>query len=124
MYAFGYKIKQYFLDHGIRYFDVDLASKMPLSALCKKTVWHITHWSSCVVDVLKLGVPSIVVHEKGLETFRDYVEKKVVFFCSNETELAERIDEEINVDASTLCSEGGLGCREFQDLVIDFVNKL
>lgn len=55
---------------------IDDASTYPLVEVLSKMDYHMTLWSSCVIEADLLGIPSILLHDKGVQLFGQYLTAK------------------------------------------------
>ncbi|MBU2563322.1 MAG: hypothetical protein KJ568_02610 [Actinobacteria bacterium] len=65
------EVKRILNENGINNFELDNATRLPLYAILRHMDIHITEWSSVVIEAEYFNVPSIMVHELGIETFPD-----------------------------------------------------
>lgn len=57
-------------------YNIDEASIYPLVEVLSQMDYHMTMWSSCVIEADLLSVPSILLHEKGVQLFGEYLTAK------------------------------------------------
>jgi hypothetical protein len=58
---------------GIRNFEVDSATNLPLYALLQKSNHHLTVYSSVCYEALVFGVPTTILGNSGLRLYDDYI---------------------------------------------------
>lgn len=64
-----------------------LTTQLPLYALLKVCDVHITGHSTCALEALAFGKPTIIVSQDGFDSYRDYIEKGVMAFAKDEEKL-------------------------------------
>jgi hypothetical protein len=59
--------------------DVVNATRLPLHALMRACVWHVTGFSTCALEALAFGVPTLLFHPSGEHAFSRFVEQQVMW---------------------------------------------
>jgi hypothetical protein len=59
--------------------DVRGAARLPLYALLRVCAWHVTGFSTCALEALAFGVPTLLVHESGAHAYADLVAQRVMW---------------------------------------------
>ena len=59
---------------------IEGAFNSPLPETLAKSFAHITHFSGCVIEAKMMGIPSIIVSEKGGEYFSNYIDNISVYY--------------------------------------------
>ena len=54
--------------------DVVAATRLPLHAVLAVSDWHVTGFSTCALEALAFGVPTLLTHESGEHAFREFIE--------------------------------------------------
>lgn len=96
------EIRQYITDHGIleSKFTIQDAFEMPLPESLLRSFIHITNFSGCLIEAYLLGIPTIVIHEVGLEVFAPYIDEKMVHYVHRDiVDFVARIQILINEKA-------------------------
>ena len=78
--------------------EIDKATNMPLYSLLKNAQVHVTSFSTCALEALAFGLPSLLLHEMGKETFHDYIKDGVMYFTENVNEAINFIDKTESID--------------------------
>lgn len=63
------EMEQLLYAHGIKNYELDSATDLPLYALLRHMDIHLTQYSSVVIEAEAFGVPSVVTNEYGRESF-------------------------------------------------------
>jgi len=74
---------------GQRNVNVVQATEMPLYALMSVCDWHVTGFSTCAMEALAFGCPTVLVHPSGREAYRDFIEKDVMHFAPEAGKAAD-----------------------------------
>lgn len=67
------------------------ATKLPLYALFTACDCHVTWYSTCAVEALAFGVPSVILHPSGLNVFKRYIEAGVMYYCNEARKIMESL---------------------------------
>jgi hypothetical protein len=59
--------------------DVLRAARLPLYALLQVCAWHVTGFSTCALEALAFGVPTLLTHESGAHAYADLVAQRVMW---------------------------------------------
>lgn len=93
------------MDIGVHALEVDLkktranvnivdASTLPLYALMQACTWHMTWFSTCALEALAFGKPTLLIHESGSHAFESFVSKNVMHYESNPSAAMKILDED------------------------------
>jgi hypothetical protein len=83
--------------------DVREATRLPLYALLRACSWHVTGFSTCALEALAFGVPTLLLHPSGEHAYADFVEQQVMW-------QHQAIDESLGL-MSDADSERSVACR-------------
>lgn len=78
-------------DHGIRRFEIDLATDLPLYAWLRHMHAHVTHSSSTVVEATAYGLPTILLSNYGADLFHEYVRAGWARVALNSSSILEAV---------------------------------
>jgi len=67
------------------------ATNLPLYAMFTACDCHVTWYSTCAVEALAFGVPSVILHPSGLHAFKRYIEDGVMYYCNESREIMESL---------------------------------
>lgn len=73
--------------------EFDLASRLPLYALLKICNVHVTGFSTCALEALAFGKPTIIVSQDGVDSYGDYIKAGVMAFAQDGEELVKMISD-------------------------------
>jgi hypothetical protein len=59
--------------------DVQRAARLPLYALLRACAWHVTGFSTCALEALAFGVPTLLTHESGAHAYAEFVSQGVMW---------------------------------------------
>lgn len=82
-----------FLETGHPGLEIERATSLPLYALFQSCDAHITGYSSCALEALAFGIPSLLTHPSGDSVYRRYLEAGVMQRCDDAGELLSRLRE-------------------------------
>ncbi len=71
--------------------DIEKASELPLYALLKAVDIHLTWWSTCALECIPFGIPTIIIHENGKEAFDEFIKRGDMIFANNTKEIIHQI---------------------------------
>ncbi len=71
--------------------EVENASIWPLYALLRHMDIHVTGWSTTVIEAAVFNVPSIIVHEFGVELYAEQIKEGIVTCAYDSQELVDAI---------------------------------
>ncbi|HZO09716.1 MAG TPA: hypothetical protein VFC77_10060 [Myxococcota bacterium] len=71
--------------------DVRGAARLPLYALLRACAWHVTGFSTCALEALAFGVPTLLTHESGAHAYADLVARRVMWSHASPQESARRL---------------------------------
>lgn len=74
-YNDGAVLRQLLEENGVQYFDIDIATTLPLPVLLSHADIHATHSSSAVIEATKLGIGSIIWSRYGAELFDNILQE-------------------------------------------------
>ena len=60
--------------------DVVAAAAKPLYSLFRAADWHVTGFSTCAVEALAFGVPTVLLHPSGADAFSSYLSSGVMVY--------------------------------------------
>ena len=63
--------------------DVEIATLAPLYTILRSISCLITTWSSVCVEGLLFKVPTLLIHENGIDLYSNYIEKGYFQFCND-----------------------------------------
>jgi hypothetical protein len=94
-----------------RFVGVREATRLPLYALLRACSWHVTGFSTCALEALAFGVPTLLLHPSGEHAYSDFIEQQVMW-------PHRSIDESLGLmnDAD---SERSVACRRVGQSVFD-----
>ncbi len=58
--------------------DVVAATELPLYALLAVSTWHVTGFSTCALEALAFGVPTLLTHESGAHAYAEFIDEGVM----------------------------------------------
>jgi hypothetical protein len=58
--------------------EITAATRLPLHALLRVSAWHVTGFSTCALEALPFGVPTLLTHESGDHAFAEFIEAGVM----------------------------------------------
>jgi len=73
--------------------ELEQANQLDLYALLGAVDVHVTASSTCSVEALSFGVPTVLIHEGGRKAFRRYIDRGVMFYAQNGAEVLSGIRE-------------------------------
>jgi hypothetical protein len=79
--------------------DVRQAARLPLYALLRVCAWHVTGFSTCALEALAFGVPTLLTHESGAHAYADLVAQRVMWPHGSPEEAARRLGADAVADA-------------------------
>lgn len=82
-------IEREFRTLGCPHVNLRQATDLPLYALFLACDCHITWYSTCAVEALGFGVPTIVLHPSGLYAFRQYIEAGAMVYCTDGRKIVD-----------------------------------
>jgi hypothetical protein len=59
--------------------EVREATRLPLPALMRACSWHVTGFSTCALEALAFGIPTLLLHPSGEHAYARFVEKQVMW---------------------------------------------
>jgi hypothetical protein len=59
--------------------EVREATRLPLHALMRACAWHVTGFSTCALEALAFGVPTLLLHPSGERAYAGFVEQQVMW---------------------------------------------
>lgn len=68
---------------GCGSYEMERSSTLPLYALMQKADVHVTWWSTCAVEALAFGLPSVIIHQNGRDAFEEYIESGDMSFAAD-----------------------------------------
>ena len=68
--------------------QLEAGTRLPLYALLGVANVHATIHSTCALEALAFGVPTVIFHRSGAEAFRKYVDAGIMRFAQNPSEVA------------------------------------
>jgi hypothetical protein len=71
--------------------EVRRAARLPLYALLRVCAWHVTGFSTCALEALAFGVPTLLTHESGLHAYADLVAQGVMWPHESTEQSARRL---------------------------------
>jgi hypothetical protein len=71
--------------------DVRRAARLPLYALLRACAWHVTGFSTCALEALAFGVPTLLTHESGAHAYADLVAQRVMWPHGSPEESTRRL---------------------------------
>ncbi len=71
--------------------EVREAARLPLYALLRVCAWHVTGFSTCALEALAFGVPTLLTHESGAHAYADLVAQGVMWPHRSPEESARRL---------------------------------
>jgi hypothetical protein len=72
-------VEEYCSDWGVRNFELEFATAAPLYAILRNVKFHISRYSSVVLEAQHFGVPSLIVDQMGIDLFKSEIAKGVAF---------------------------------------------
>lgn len=107
-------IREEISSFGIKAFDIDLSTSLPLYSLLRNVDLHITAQSSTVIEAADFNIISIITSKYGEELYENFIKMKQAFVCELPEEmeimikkifLASRKENTISVQNSSDCFE-------------------
>ena len=92
------EIRDYLKQYGIKNFEIEQSTSLPLYALLKHSHYHVTCWSSVCYEALLFGVPTTIIHPTGLELYQQYINEKKFSYAETATELLNHLNQKVNLD--------------------------
>lgn len=77
--------------------DVLVASRLPLYALFQAVDCHVTWFSTCAVEALGFGLPSVILGRSGLDALSDYIADGDMTWASSSAEACRTIKRTVQV---------------------------
>ncbi|MCX7048576.1 MAG: hypothetical protein NTX50_24205 [Candidatus Sumerlaeota bacterium] len=71
--------------------NVREATSLPLYAVIQASDCHVTSFSTCALEALAFGIPTVILNPIGVTNYREYVDQGFMFPATNNRELIERI---------------------------------
>ncbi len=86
------------LDHpGV---NVEDATQMPLYALMQACDVHVTGFSTCALEALAFGKPTVLFYPTGRDAFRKYIDAGVMSYADNGERLLDNIKQAEQITAA------------------------
>jgi hypothetical protein len=63
--------------------NVREASELPLYELLNRCAWHVTWYSTCAMEALAFGKPTILLHESGIKEYGRFMDEGVMYAAHN-----------------------------------------
>jgi len=80
-------INSFLINHGILKNTVIQSSvEKPLPLALNTSFLHVTNYSGCTIEAKMMGVPTVLIHQVGLEMFGAYIDNKAVYFLDQNSE--------------------------------------
>jgi len=102
-----HRIEQWALEMGERV-NVKDAARVSLYALLQVVAVHLTGYSTCALEALAFGKPTVLVHPSGLALFRRQIEQGIMVFEPEPQKVWESIRVAETIPRE-VCQEGGNG---------------
>lgn len=82
------EINSFFIKNGIQNkVNIKDASKIPLPEILNKTIVHITNFSGCTLEAVHYNIPSIILDNRGKDSFNDLIDEGKAFYTETPTEF-------------------------------------
>lgn len=85
------KIYREWMNFQLKNIIIREATNIPLPALLRQIIVHVTNSSSVVLDAAQFRVPSIIIDRLGLELYHECIQEKLAYYCNTEQALIDRI---------------------------------
>ena len=85
------EVNSFFTELGVRNFEVDLSSTIALFTLLDNSTDLVTACSSVCYEALAFGVPSTIVHPTGLQFYKEFIDKGIFAYATEEAAFMECI---------------------------------
>lgn len=72
--------------------NIEDATNEPLPSVLDKTKVHITNFSGCALEAAALGIPSIIIDERGRDAFHELIEEGIAIFCEDGLHFNDELD--------------------------------
>jgi hypothetical protein len=79
---------------GVRNVNVRQASELPLYELMNRCTWHVTWYSTCAMEALAFGKPTILLHKTGTEAYARFIDDAVMYAAHNADDVIGLIQRE------------------------------
>lgn len=80
-----------FLSLGHPGVEIREATALPLYALLRQVQVHVTGYSTCALEALAFGVPSLLTHPSGDGLYREFLESGVMKRCSSAEDVLDAL---------------------------------
>lgn len=78
--------------------EVALSSKLSLYSLLSRVDYHLTGWSSVMIEALAFNVPTIIISRQGYELYNDKIEEGVFWYADTAAAIKNNLaDENLSV---------------------------
>lgn len=79
------EIENYLLVNEINYkVVVQSSAEVPLPEILSQSILHLTNYSGCLIEARMMNIPTLIINKLGLEIYKQYVDKKLVYFIDYE----------------------------------------
>jgi hypothetical protein len=115
-------LKEFLIREGIYdKVEIDNAVLYPLPQILLNSVIHVSRSSGSIIEASQLGVKSVIIHETGVDNYRDYIENNeaISFLKDSPDELLKTIIENEKPPASP----GDNQSFDYRSVIDDFLEK-
>lgn len=89
------KVRKMLNRNGIKNFNLDMATDLPLHALLRNMDLHMTHTSGTVVEAAQFGVPSIITSENAIQYYKEEIENGYAVFAAGKEAIVRAINSQL-----------------------------
>jgi len=83
------QIKQELEANGVTNYEMDISSTCSLYAMFPYVDYHVTAWSTVLIEALVFQVPTIIITPQGYELYKDKIEEGVFWYASKSEDILE-----------------------------------
>ena len=87
--------------------EVVSATRLPLHAWLRVCAWHVTGFSTCALEALPFGVPTLLTHESGEHAFAEFVRAGVMHPLRSPEQAIELLAESTHELGQACRNQGG-----------------
>lgn len=81
------KIRDLLQTAGVRNFEMDLSTALPLAGLLRRVDFVFTLWSSVAYEALLFGARPVILHENGLKSFKTYIDRGLFSYAESAQDI-------------------------------------
>jgi hypothetical protein len=92
------KIMDIFSKEGIENIEIECATKFPLFGLLAHIDHHLTCWSTVCYEALVFNVRTTIIHDTGLQFYRDYIKRGIFGYAADSETLINALKKEYTAE--------------------------